>query len=85
MGVVDHPEQRLVRCQFGRESQGGEADEVPIGRITPAQAEGCGEGVRLGAGEPSDLAVDPPEELVQGAVRQHHLGFDAAGACHPKP
>ena len=85
LGIVDDNDQGLVLGRVGEQAQDGEPDQEPIRNRAGAETEGGAEGVTLWIGQSIQLTEERGTQLVEPAVRQLHLGFDAGRPCRRKP
>jgi hypothetical protein len=77
VGVVDHPENRLLLGHFGEKAEHAEADDESIRSRRFAQAERRRQRVTLRSGQPFEQMERRCAELVQAGVRELPLVFVA--------
>jgi hypothetical protein len=75
--VVDQTEQLLVADGPGEQTQGGQADQKPVGRITDLHPERRAQCVPLRLGKIIEMGQQRSAELVQPRVGELHLGLHA--------
>jgi hypothetical protein len=82
--VVDQAQQRPVVGDLRQQAQRGQRNQETVRGVARGQAEGHPQGGSLRLGERVELDQHRGAQLVEGRVRQLHLGLDACELGHSK-
>jgi hypothetical protein len=84
MRVVDQAYERLVRTDFGDQSERGQAEDETVDVATRELAERGSERIALWRGESCDAIRDRRAQAVQCRIREVLLRLHATDPCDPK-
>ena len=83
--VLDDDQQRRRRRDLAEQVERGERDQEQVRRPALGHPERGQDGVTLGRGEPVEVVVDGPQQLVQAGEREPRLRLHAGGPEHAHP